>query len=506
MFRKVIKHHILFIIIVALSACHDEEKSVFEHEDQREYLSQLVMSRSQVYHVIYNDDQLSISFYKGDVQIDTRLIKYLYLDEKGYWNGKDLTSTIKAFRDKNGVVEFPSLVLGWKGSITVDEQAPNFSNVFSVSSVSSFPDNIWAIANSGERLCFYGDNCKQVIIPIANDPNFIIPEYYLDQVVEKEIISENIEDAIPEGDCYRYVFFTDAHWGRNQKHSPAIIKHTVDYSSIPLVLFGGDVITSRTKTVQEALAIGFQFKNAFAFLGEKLLCLFGNHDDNSTGQVELIDRHLTEEQVYSYLQSQSKDVVCYGDYYNYYFDDPKTKTRIICLDTGRFYEKTARQKFMGKTAKFVIECLSTVPDGWHIVVAGHLWLRLRTYETGEAIESPFTRPIVKILENFNSRVKSSYSDGDEILSYDFSNANATVEYCIGGHIHADRVVLSEKGIPLISVACDGQQEVVGGVSCVTGTISEQCVTIIVNDYLNKKVHIYHIGRGEDVIVKMWDYS
>ena len=128
---------------------------------------------------------------------------------------------------------------------------------------------------------------------------------------------------------------------------------------------------------------------------------------------------------------------------------------------------------------------------------------MKDFKTGEIKESVYVRPIIEILENYNLRKKSVFSYGKNSFEYDFSDAGAVVEYCIGGHTHSDGMVLSEKGIPLINVTCDGQQEVAGGAPYKTGTINEQCVTIIVNDYQDKLVKIFHIGRGEDVTINMW---
>ena len=260
--------------------------------------------------------------------------------------------------------------------------------------------------------------------------------------------------------------------------------------------------TSFTDTPQGTLDIGFQFHQAFSFLGPKLFCVFGNHDDNSTGQATSFERHLTEDQVYAFLQSQMTNVH-YWDYYNFYYDDLNSKTRFLCMDTGRFYEASLRGK-LTKTAKFAIESLMEVPNGWHIVAASHIWCNLRNYDTGETAESVYIRPIIEVLENYNLRKKGSFTYNGETLEYDFSNVGAVVEYCIGGHTHGDAVVPSRKGLPLIIVTCDAQQEVAGGAPYDTGTVNEQCVTIVLNDYQNKEVNILHVGRGEDLKTKMWE--
>ncbi len=490
---------LLLALFFLLPSCQETDIDIYNGEVLQEKLSQIIKSREQVYDIVSIDNRLKIILKKDSITIDTRIIPYLSLDNEGYWTINRERIIFNHTVDSDGSIDFPSLGINPNGTIVVNDSNTDV--------IIKRPSNgqIYAVGCSGSFICLYRSDDSKTIVPIINTVEHIVPDYIFKQLVDKEILSEKLEKRLSKEECLRYVFFTDVHWGKNQKHSPAIIKHIIDYSKIPYVLFGGDVITSRTETTQEALEIGFQFYNAFSFLGSKLYCLFGNHDDNSTGQASSKERHLTEEQVYSFLQSQSEDLVHYWDYYNYYFDDISSKTRFICLDTGRLYEWTLRSSTF-KTGKFLIECLASVPEGWHIVAASHIWHKLTDIDAGVAIEAPFIRPIIEILENYNLRTRSVFSFRGNNIEYDFSSCNATVEYCIGGHIHADRVIMSEKGIPLISVTCDGQQEVVGGVPYKTGTINEQCVTIVVNDYIDREVHIYHIGRGDDVSVKMWGKS
>ena len=470
--------------------------------NEQEVISKILNSRAQILSVDYSDSILTFKYQNGSIRVETKLIPFVSLNEQNYWTVNGEVMPNKASKDSYGKDIFPLLKIASDGHLLVDGQKSLFYwNATSRKFISDNSSRIWAISKVDSYLCFYSAD-DTTIFPIADSPNYVIPDYFFNLVVQKELQVEEYIKEIPDESRMSYVFFTDAHWGRNQKHSPAIIKHIVDYSPIYQVLFGGDANTSHTKNIQETIDIGNQFHDAFSFLGSKLYCLFGNHDDNSTGQPSLTERHLSEEQVYAYLQSQMTNVH-YWDYYNFFYDDSISKTRFICMDTGRLHVKAFRGATI-KTAKFVIECLSAVPDGWHIVAASHIWANLKSFETGEMQESTYVRPIIDILENYNMRKKSSFKYGGETIDYDFTHAGATIEYCIGGHTHSDGVVMSEKGLPLIIVTCDGQQEVAGGAPYKTGTVDEQCVTIVVNNYRDRKVQIYHIGRGNDTSVSMWE--
>lgn len=476
--------------------------TIIEHGKEQSQISYIIDSRVQILDVGFADNLLSIKLKDNVIGIDSRFFPYVCPDENGYWTVNGELLPIKVQTNLEGETLFPKLNVSNEGCLVVEDQKSQFYfNIVSLESISSNSSWVFAVARSDSYLCFYRNDNNNIIIPIAHTPSYIIPDYFFDLVVEKELLAEESVKSIADEEKLSYVFFTDAHWGRNQKHSPAIIKHIVDYTPINQVLFGGDVNTNRTETVQGTLDIGYQFQNAFSFLGPRFYCLYGNHDDNSSGQPSLTDRHLTEEQVYGYLQSQMTNVH-YWDYYNFYYDDPISKTRFICMDTGRLHLKAFREATI-KTAKFAIECLSAVPDGWHIVAASHIWANLKSFETGEMKESTYVRPIIEILENYNMREKSTFKYDGETLDYDFTHAGATIEYCIGGHTHSDGVVMSEKGLPLIIVTCDGQQEVAGGAPYKTGTVDEQCVTIVVNNYRDRKVQLYHIGRGSDTSVPMW---
>lgn len=495
---------LLFVLMLAvcITACTEKYIEELDNVKFEENLTKIIDSRVQVLDVMYSDGCLTLVLKEKIIKIGTKTLPFVSIDKQGYIevNGKRFLRNKLTHSIDNQV--FPHVSISRDGYLLIDGFKSHFKwNDTSLEAILSRDTKFLAVAKSGSYICFYSTDDNNIIIPIADSSNYIIPDYFFDNVVEKEKLSEESIKNISEEEKYRYVFFTDAHWGRNQQHSPAIIKHIIDYSGIDRVIYGGDANTSSTENIQGTLDIGFQFKDAFSFLRHKMLVLFGNHDDNSTGQVSLKDRHLSEEQVYSYLQSQMTDV-CYWDYYNFYYDDPITKTRFMCLDTGRFYEYSFLMK-LPKTAQFVIECLSSVPDDWHVIVASHILLKLKSFEKGDAEESAVIRPLIEILENYNFRLESEFSYDGEVIPYNFSTAGATVEYCIGGHIHADAVVYSRKGIPLITVTCDGQQEVAGSLPYDTGTLNEQCVTIVVNDYQNKEVGVYHIGRGADLKINMW---
>lgn len=317
-----------------------------------------------------------------------------------------------------------------------------------------------------------------------------LPAYYLEQVIEKE---KAINDAIATigNDGYSFVFFTDAHWGANFKHSPAIIYDIVNNTSVNDVFFGGDIITTRSADKGEMLKLGYEFQSAFSFLGDHFYCLYGNHDNNSDGQANLTERHLSEDEVKGFLQSQMTGAGTTIEGYNFYVDIDESKTRVIGLDTGRYFDASFRDS-LPLTVTFLIKALNQTPEGWHIIVASHLWLSLN-----KVAFEPYISGILKVMDAYNKNGSGVYTHGKVNVPYDFSGANSKIEFCIGGHNHRDDLLYSEGGIPVVVVDSDRIRS-----NSDKDSVYEQSVTVVVSDYSDKKATFYRIGRGKDMVIEL----
>ncbi|MBR6858686.1 MAG: metallophosphoesterase [Bacteroidales bacterium] len=458
-------------------------------------------SRKQVISFSSEGDAYRILFGNNRVFLVLKdRIPLISISDSGYWVINEKKTGCNVGVDTSGLIILPSISLGEKGTWLIDNQdtgviADNdyYYQVICkdnrcIYSIVQIESNLYCYTMAGEMLC----------IPIVTNPLYRFPAYFENHILEKEL---KAEEAIIEsnGSSVSFVFFTDAHWGRNRKHSPALIKHIVDYTPLDRVFFGGDVITNYYTDPEDALQLGFDFQRSFSFMSSSFYCVFGNHDDNATGQSSALENHLSDEQVYSYLQSQMNDVV-YGPFFNFYFDDEESQTRFICLDTGRLYLSQNRS-FTSQTARYVINVLESVPQGWHIIAISHIWTNLVNQETGECKESSYVRPIIGLLEDYNERKTGMFDYGGVTYGYDFSSASGRVEFCLGGHTHADYIVISDGGIPLITLTSDGPVEV-AGTPFVSNSVLEQCVGIFVTDYSNRKLHIIHVGRGNDRVLSI----
>lgn len=332
-------------------------------------------------------------------------------------------------------------------------------------------------------------------LPIVSDS---VPEYFKEQLAEKELL---INNAITKsmGNYSAFVFFTDAHWGDNQKNSPLLINHIIKNTHINDVIFGGDVVTTYFNIPNDAIILGDDFRRAFDKLNCNKYFLFGNHDDNSDHYSENPARQLTEKQVYGYLQyGMSK--CSYEGYYNFFFDREECKTRFICLDTGRYYYPELRGNII-KTARFLINTLNSVKDGWRIVVVSHLWCNLNYEKIREPYFPDFIKSFLNVLDDYNAGGIGSFTYNGDSIEYNFTNRSSQIVCCIGGHCHIDSVQYSEAGLPVILITTDSTQTV-NDDSADVGSVNEQAVSVFVIGYLDGHINVFRIGRGKDMTLKL----
>ena len=488
----------IMVLLALIVSCSKPE--AYTGESSRDFQESLIYNlqrRNQIISFVNHSNVATIKFVGGDeFRIDGDELPLWVIDRQNCWSLNGISTGIQARIDSLGNTVYPLLSIvdnqwfidGHNSSLSINSDLIN--------SVKQFQNGIISIVSVHNYLVFYTYGGKGIRVPIIGDKTLIPPAYFREHLLLKEVKAESFLNQ-QDDDIESYIFFTDSHWGSNQKHSPSIVKHILDFTLINRVFFGGDTITNFFEEPSDALKLGHDFMNAFSFVGNKFYCVIGNHDDNATGQPSTVENHLSDEQVYSYLQSQMADVF-YGPYHNFYLDSPKSKTRFLCLDTGRLFLSSKRDHSI-QTAGFAISALNTVPEGWHVIAVSHIWTNLVSLETGECKESSYIKPIIDILEDYNSRTVGVFTYNKDKIEYDFSNAKGRVEYCIGGHTHADDIVKSEEGIPLITLTCDGRIQVAGEPS-VVGTITEQCVAIVVTDYTDRELHIIHVGRGDDVSI------
>ena len=504
-----------FILSMPLASCEDSTTIIDTSFDSLETTISIQMGelsfgpQEEVYvmDAIHNRRAIAGLNFIGDycvVAIQDRQPAYLKLNtfpvlslnDNLTWLLKGTDIGVPARHDPDGNLIPPSVSPGDNGIWVIDGIATSLlTGPYLQYHGEASPGHLMGLAEFGERMFVYDSDGKIHSVPIIKDAFYRVHEHWLEHLNEKEKLSEKALEEM-DGDGVSFIFITDTHWGKNAQKSPAIIRHILQYTPISDVIFGGDAITSHSTNLATPMETGKDFQKAFSFLGTHFHCIYGNHDNNSDEQVSLTQYHLTDEQVYSWLQSHMTDVV-FGEHFNFYYDNPEAKTRIICLDTGRYYYVQFWDK-LPQTVRFAVESLASMPEGWHAIMASHIWCSDRKLANGtySAYVETFARPILTVFENYNHRKKGTYTYSGVSVPYDFTNAGGFIEFCIGGHTHGQYTTSSEGGIPIIIVTSDYSRNLQ------LGTLQEQGLAIVVADYKNRKMKLFAIGKGKDCIIDL----
>jgi hypothetical protein len=128
-------------------------------------------------------------------------------------------------------------------------------------------------------------------------------------------------------------------------------------------------------------------------------------------------------------------------------------------------------------------------------VVAHAWYApdYKNFVSTEPISvldlTPHAAAAAEILDQYNAR------------SGQFQNCRATVEFCIGGHVHRDYVGATPGGIPIVLCESDSKHAR-SGLECIEGTETEAAVSGIIADYENGVLSVVRIGRGNSFTVEL----
>ena len=491
----------LTIVTISCQKINEANRDSLDFVQVQTLIIQELDNRTQVIAVSHDSNGCNVAFSDGiTIKFSGSVFPILHPGNDNVWSINGSNTNIPIKNDETGNIEIPSLSIGESDLWTINGTTTSISANSYISCLKeSLMNNIIVeglLLYQNDIYFFLSDKTYHSL-SIIQEVAHIVPSYYIKHLKEKEMMAEKaISDA--KNNCASFIFFSDTHWDNNFKHSPSLIRHIYDFSGISKVFFGGDVIYKHAKSPQEAIREGLEFQKSFNFLGPNFYCVYGNHDNNSEGQVNKTEEHLTDEQVSTFLQSQMT-ILNKKEGFNFYFDEYSSKTRYIGLDTGRYYRTPFRTNFLN-TAGFLIESLQSVPEQWHVVVISHIFMATSkkngVYECGFATYCDF--PLI-IMDKYNQRLTGKTSYRKETISYDFSDCKGHIDLCIGGHVHRDGFLITDGGIPVLSVPTDSRN-VINNEVVKKGTISEQSISIIILDYSSSVIKSFSVGRGSDHVI------
>ncbi len=300
-----------------------------------------------------------------------------------------------------------------------------------------------------------------------------LPEYWQDYLPAKiSDIKADMKKASGHGETF--VFVTDIHVPHNSMASPQVIGEILDRTNIGTVIMGGDYMNAHA-TAKTGLETMEKYISLFSFTDP--IIIRGNHDTNYVGYEAVSDR-----QFISLVRKYSRRSFTNGDNMYFTWDNKKARIRHIFLDTG-----DDNTKFVDKDQlDYLKKQLRSAPEGWHVAVFLHMFLRGRKADKG--IVAP-----------------GLYEDGRKVKAALDILCGKTKADLIGvfcGHNHTDFHMYSEAGYPVIATTCDSS-----GIQASywdprqplrpRGTIYEAAFDVVTIDTDSRMIYMKRIGAGAD---------
>lgn len=309
----------------------------------------------------------------------------------------------------------------------------------------------------------------------------VVPSYWRSHL-ETKVTEINSALSAAGDKKSAFLWYTDAHWTSNYGQSPMILKYLSKNTGMQKTFFGGDIAVEKTGEIAVMEAWQELVKDI-----PNHHSVLGNHDSQTTELATAKERG-----DFFLMPERSGDMVFGTDATNgnnyYYIDNHIENTRYICLSTGRMW--VTKDEIV-----WCINALNSTPKDWHIVVISHLWFNYDyTNNVIKSAPESYTQSYLSMFDDYNYRKSGTTSD--QSVAYNFTNAEAKIEFVIGGHVHMDYDYTTATGIPVIMTECDGWGEREVATSATKGTITENSVYAIIADYTAKKVKVINVGRGD----------
>lgn len=346
-------------------------------------------------------------------------------------------------------------------------------------------------------------------------------------------VSQSVEDikAHMGKDTILFGFATDLHYATTRNHEVRMERMLNAYKNIAketgseIFLLGGDLTNEGCKEYKSDCYTALRKK----FDSIRYFPANGNHDDGTIWDISYIDapqstNHLLPseryELFYNHLEHENvrfgKERALY-----YYYNDTKTKTRFIALDTGDIsYQKDENGKLIQsgqwtfamsqkQVDWFVNDALSFDEDGWSVVLFMHSMTppECISAHTARAKEKWYLDHIEDIADAYKAgkKIKKRYYSGEFELHVDADfekGKKAAIIAFFAGDFHRDMTDATKGGIPKIFTANSVTYR--GGASNPErndADKSELLFDMVVVDKGKRIIHLTRVGCGDDRTIK-----
>ena len=267
-------------------------------------------------------------------------------------------------------------------------------------------------------------------------------------------------------DWQSFVFITDPHGNGNKNHSQAIGLYLLDNTKASMIVLGGDYSVGYWSSATEYSNYVSAFLNSG--LVNNIYAIYGNHERPSSDSVTTS----AKQYIYNdFLKDKNNITGVLTDNY-YYFDDTQKKMRYMFLNTS---DGSDQYTMSSGQLEWIAENVVMPSSEWSLVVIGH----------------------VNLVKMANVTT-ANQTNGSSIVSA-IENCNGTIVGYFCGHQHID---YTEKigNFQYTTMLCDKFENTnyYNGISVtdrVSGTDSEQAVSVISINTSTKNVVVRRIGAG-----------
>jgi hypothetical protein len=293
------------------------------------------------------------------------------------------------------------------------------------------------------------------LYPIDNNTDDIVladvAEYYQDRV-------ETVTTAVNRNNSRKvsFILLADTHGSWNDNNSQNIIRYLLKYSKADKVFWLGDMVAQSWQ--QESFA---QFDSYFAPLvpvSNQVYMTIGNHDTYGVTDLGYLHDSVLAE----------KDNL-HGDTANfyYYFDDIDRKIRYLVLNTS---DAVTDDYVSDAQVEWIRSSVQELPADWFVASFAH-------------------HPI-------SGGLDSSSRSAEIVSALETTQATVIGHFC--GHLHADRYIRIDDRLHEVSIDKDYSNAPGTTPDRVSGTYTEQSVSIVTVDLDKRKVHVDKIGAGVEM--------
>ena len=269
-------------------------------------------------------------------------------------------------------------------------------------------------------------------------------------------------------------------------------------------------------TDEEYQSLVSQYANGLRESGiENIFIAGGNHD----GGLNIVSGTPSTGNEYSSYNAAYRNVGKASDIYNtvrksrlpyYYVDFDQYKLRLIFLYTNIDSDNSEVKGLDAAQVVWLKESLQTVPDGYNVMLFGHISFSMFATALSTSAYSKYT-DAVGIITAFQNA--TSYTGSSADLSADFTGNTSKILAYLCGHYHGDRIVLpsdehSVMPIPEIMIASAGYvtdgvidsgdyYDVNDAPSRTVRTITEDLFDVLVYSPQSMKLSFRRFGAGVD---------